>query len=102
MISLRQQELAKWQHENFDKSDITAEWLALGMAEEVGELCHMLLKRKQGIREGKNGNQLKPEIADAFADTVIFGIQLMEYEGIDAEQALRATIEQVLKRKWKP
>ena len=101
MIDLCQKELADWQRANFDAQNSTTEWLALGMAEEVGELCHAILKRKQKIREGANGNDLKPEIADAFADVVIFGINLMSAEGLDAEQALRATIEHVLKRKWR-
>jgi len=98
MIDLRQKDLAEWQRRNF--GEVSSEKLALGMAEELGELCHALLKRGQGIREGANGSDLKPEIADAFADCVIFGINLMENEGLDAELLLKQTIKKVLQRDW--
>lgn len=74
--------------------------MALGMSEEVGELCHWVLKRNQQIREA-NGKDCKAEIGDAFADTVIFGIQLMTAEGLDAEEIITDTINKVLKRDWK-
>ena len=98
MIDLKQKELADWQHANF--GEVSSETLALGMAEEVGELCHALLKRKQRIREGASGNDLRPEIADAFADCVIYGINIMEQEDIDAESVLASVIGKVLKRDW--
>jgi len=98
MIHLKQKELADWQKRNF--GEVTSEHLALGIAEEVGELCHFVLKRSQNIREAHN-NDVKAEIADAFADIVIFGINLMTVEGIDAQQVLEETIEKVLKRDWK-
>ena len=98
-FSLRQKELADWQVKNFGGS--TSEKMALGMAEEVGELAHWLLKRSQGIREAVDGGDLKAEIADAFADTLVFGIQLMTIEGIDAEEAFNKTVETVLARNWK-
>jgi len=89
MVNLKQKELADWQTRNFGQANTHD--LALGMAEEVGELCHFVLKRKQGIREG-NGHDCKPEIADAFADTMIYGIQLMTSEGLDAEKVLEEVI----------
>ena len=98
MVDLKQKELAEWQERNFRK--VTSEKLALGMAEEVGELCHFMLKRMQKIREATDENQVREEIADAFGDTVIFGIQLMENEGFDAEKVIEKTIESVLKRDW--
>lgn len=98
MIWLKQKELASWQKKNF--GEVNSEKLALGMAEELGELCHYLLKRSQGIREGANDKELKEEIADAFADCMIYGINLMENEGIDAEKAIRMTIIKVLERDW--
>ena len=76
MIDLRQKELADWANYNFGDKVANSTEDALGMAEEVGELCHWILKRKQGIR-GVTDEQAVKEIADSFADTVIFGIQLM-------------------------
>jgi len=98
-FSLCQKELAGWQLYNFGQGEIAD--MVMGMAEEVGELAHWVLKRKQRIREAANGGDFKAEIADAFADVVIFGIQVMTCEGIDAEQAIRDTIIEVLARDFK-
>jgi len=98
MIDLRQKELARWQERNF--GNVTSEKLALGMAEEVGELCHYILKRMQKIREAVDGQGVQEQIADAFADTVIFGINLMSSEDLDAEKVLEKTIEDILRRDW--
>jgi len=99
MVRLHQDDLAEWNRKNFGEQPSYV--FALGMAEEVGELCHYILKRQQGIREGANGNNLKAEIADSFADTVIFGIGLMSAEGLDAERILAETITKVLARDWR-
>jgi len=99
MIRFHQEDLAKWNKRNFGEQP--SENFALGMAEEVGELCHYILKRQQGIREGASGNDLKDEIADSFADAVIYGIALMDNEGLDAERVLEETIGKVLARDWK-
>lgn len=99
MISLKQYQLYDWQVRNFGKQP--TERILLGMAEEVGELCHLVLKRQQGIREAAEKDDLRASIADAFADCVIFGIQVMTNEGLNAEDMLEMTIEQVLMRDWK-
>lgn len=96
MVNLRQKDLAEWQKRNFGTKTNGSEWQYMGMVEEVGELGHALLKKKQGIR-----NMTHEDVADAFADTVIFGIQVMTAEGIDAEKAIEKTINEVLKRDWK-
>ncbi|KKN53802.1 hypothetical protein LCGC14_0598950 [marine sediment metagenome] len=98
-FSLKQKELKKWQLANFGDSNSSD--MTLGMAEEVGELAHWILKRKQGIREGANGGDFKDEISDAFADVVIYGIQLLSDEGLDAEEAFTKTVAKVLNRNWK-
>lgn len=95
MISLRQTELAAWQEEIF--GDTTSERMCLGMQEELGELAHCLLKRKQRIREGTHSD-LKEKIADAVADVMIFGIQLLHVEGLDAELVFSEVAEKILKR----
>ena len=99
-MKFRQQDLNEWQERNFGIHVDEDMRMALGMAEEVGELCHWLLKSKQGIR-GVDTTNCKPEIADAFADTVIFGIQLMTQIGVNAEDVLEETIAKILKRDWK-
>jgi len=99
MIDLKQKELAEWQLKNFGSGE-TADMI-IGMVEELGELAHWYLKRKQGIREGANNGSLKDEIGDAFADVIIYGLQVMTHECIDAECVLRDTTDKVLKRDWK-
>ncbi len=95
-MDMRQNELNHWQRRNFGVQQVTD--MVLGMTEEVGELAHWIMKRKQGIREAASGGDFKEEIGNAFADVVIYGIQAMTYEGIDAEAVLTKTIEEVLKR----
>lgn len=99
MIDLKQNELAVWQLENFGISDNTALHCALGMAEEVGEICHHILKGTQKIRGGINGVN-KVEVADGVADTFIYGMQLLSCYGIDAEKEIAAVIAKVLQRNW--
>ncbi len=100
MIDLRQQDLHEWQERNFGTKPDDDLRCTVGMAEELGELSHYILKTKQGIREGATSD-CKAEIGDAFADVMIYGIQLMTSRGIDAEEILEKTIAMVLKRDWK-
>lgn len=103
MIDLRgtQRDLWDWQLENFGqpKGDFDKD-MALGMSEEVGELCHHILKGSQGIREGINGTN-RAEVEDAIIDTFIYGIQLLSYFNFDVEQSIRKVVDSVLDRDWK-
>lgn len=100
MIDLRQKELDAWQARNFGRHEDDALKCALGMAEEVGEVCHHVLKGTQRIRGGMNGLN-KEEIADGVADTLIYGRQLLSVIGVDAEQEIAAVIDKVLQRDWR-
>jgi NTP pyrophosphatase (non-canonical NTP hydrolase) len=99
MIDLKQKELDEWQARNFGRHDDDALKCALGMAEEVGEVCHHVLKGTQRIRGGVNGMN-KAEIADGVADVLIYGLQLLSVLSLDAEAEISAVIEQVLARDW--
>jgi len=98
-VNLKQEQLQEWQTYNFGKQPV--ERVALGMAEEVGELCRLILKRAQGIRMAAGGAELRADIADAFADCVIYGIQVMTNEGLNAEDVLEMTIGRILMRDWR-
>jgi len=51
MVNLMQRALAAWQERNFGQTGTCKpEWCLAGMVEELGELAHLLLKRRQGIR----------------------------------------------------
>ena len=99
MVDMKQKELYDWQKTNFGITDTDAMRCALGMSEEVGELCHEILKGTQKIRSGVNGIN-KTLAADAICDTMIYGIQLMSALGLDVEEELEKTIRVVLKRNW--
>lgn len=100
MIDLKQKELDEWQARNFGRHDDDLLKCALGMAEEVGEVCHHVLKGTQKIRSGLNGIN-KVEIADGVADTLIYGLQILSLLGLDAEEEISVVIEKVLQRDWK-
>ena len=100
MIDLRQKDLAEWQEKNFGTHGDDVLKCALGMSEEVGEVCHHVLKGNQGIRGGMNGMN-KKEIADGVADVLIYGIQLLNKLGLDAEEEIEAVMIGVLRRNWK-
>ena len=111
MLDLKQKELAEWQERNFPKSryeHLSKEELidiivmlqcTLGMAEEVGEVCHHVLKGTQGIRGGVNGVNRR-EVADGVDDAKIYGNQLMTLINVDAERSYAKTVGQVLDRDW--
>lgn len=105
MISLRQKELADWQQKNFKDGNVGD--MMLGMVEELGELAHHILKYKRKIRNYAPENFSKPGemvkkyrevVGDAFSDIIIYGIQIMTFEGIDAEVVLEKIIKEVLQR----
>lgn len=98
-----QGELFEWQQKNFKKEDTGIEWMALGAAEEVGEVAHVVLKARQKIRQHQAGldEAALNALADGVADTVIYLMQLCSHAGIDFGKALFATAEEVMKRDWK-
>ena len=104
MIDLKaiQQTQFAWQVENFDCSDLDRVKLmcSTGAAEEVGELCHAVLKDVQNIREGTDKALIKEMVADAAGDIVIYVMGVCNFYGIDFEDALRETAAKVFKRDW--
>lgn len=99
-FSLRQRELADWQHNNFGENPDRIYHLVLGMVEEVGETAHHVLKGKQKIRGGMNGIDVE-KVADGVVDTMVYGIQLLTEIGVDAEEAFTRIVSEVLSRNWK-
>lgn len=99
-LSGTQSRLAIWQNNNFPTRDKSRQLLqvALGVAEESGELCHAVLKRDQGIRGTHAENTDK--MRDAIGDIAIFCMQMCSAEGWDFEQVIIETADQVLARKW--
>lgn len=95
MLRTLQNEVSKWADHNFgDKRDPF-----LGVVEEVGELSHAILKRKQGIRGTKEEHE--EAIIDAVGDIVIFLADFCATQKIDFALSVALTWDKVKKRDWK-
>jgi len=70
---------------------------ALGVAEEAGELCHAVLKFKQGIR-GYDYMKTKEEIEDAIGDIYIYASGVADEFGINMVEAIVKAWEYVKNR----
>lgn len=111
MIDLKQDELKDWQNRNFPRSRyeelshkelvdmVIMLQIALGVAEEAGEVCHHVLKGTQRIRGGINGVD-KKEVADGVVDTLIYGTQLLSELNVNIENEAEKVIDTVLARDW--
>ena len=75
----------------------------LGLAEEVGELCHIHLKGEQGIRDysdGLGGPKWRKDVMDTVGDIVIFLASYCNSVGIDLEASVDDTWGRVKQRNW--
>ncbi len=98
-MSALQVELFRWQQKNFNGS--TLEHCCMGAAEEVGELCHAVLKHRQGIRGMDDKDAFKNAAGDAIADTAVFLIQAATILRLDFGELLAETASKVMERNWK-
>lgn len=71
----------------------------LGIAEEVGELCHAHLKRDQGIR-GMDDEAYVDAASDALGDIFIYMMSYANTNGFDLEQCIFNAWAQVKLRDW--
>ena len=91
-----QQEHEVWRKKNFPNSKF---WHpVLGLIEEVGELCHAVLKRDQGIRGDIAVHNA--EIDDAVGDILIYLVDFCNREGISLQFAVEDAWSEVKKRDW--
>jgi NTP pyrophosphatase (non-canonical NTP hydrolase) len=91
--------LARWQARNFGVA--SHEQMALGVAEEAGELAHAVLKHSQGIRGMADPEAYREAAGDAIADVAIYAIQLATALRLDFATLLMATAEKVMERDWR-
>ena len=91
-------ELQEWQREwslrNFGEQP--AYRGVLGVAEEVGELCHAVLKSEQGIR-GRDAD----DIADAIGDVVIYLCEVATSYGLSLQECVEQAKGQCCERDWR-
>jgi len=68
----------------------------IGAFEEMGELAHAHLKRKQGIR----GNNHEAEARDAIGDIIIYLLHYCTSNGWKMSDIIQETWDEVSKRDW--
>lgn len=93
-----QDEQHQWASRNFPNS--TADEALFGVGEEVGELMHAHLKHKQKIRGCQNTKETIEKKKDAIGDILIYLAHYCNLSGIDMQEALEKTWEEVKKRDW--
>lgn len=81
-----QRESHKWRQKAYPTTS-TPELQTLGMAEEVGEVAHAVLKNVQGIR-GYDLEKTKAEVGDGLADVIIYACGIASAFGLDLEDEL--------------
>lgn len=103
MIELKtmQKDIARWRKKNFPHSG-TVGIQMIGVMEEVGEVCHLILKKDQKIRGPSlmSNRQWKEEMKDGVGDIVVYLMNLCTLASIDIEEAIKSTVEMVLARDW--
>lgn len=97
-LSVLQSEHREWLSHNFP--DQTDHQGLLGVAEEVGELCHAHLKYEQGIRRMTAG-EFREKGADAIGDIVIYLTSYCNTNGFDLDECVQDAWKQVQMRDWR-
>src|SRR5947207_10726561 len=91
-----QQEMIPWVEHNFGQR---GDWQAvMGAAEEVGELCHHVLKRHQNIRTNEDHDE---EEKDAVGDIVVYLMDFCNARNYNLEVIVNEVWNKVSKRDWK-
>jgi len=85
-----------WADRNFPNADPVD--AVLGVAEEVGELCHAILKQRQGIRGTHEEHEAKAK--DAVGDIVIYLLDVCTRRGWSFAEIVAETWAEVRKRDW--
>ena len=91
-----QSEVARWAVRNFPTS--TSVDPLLGVGEEVGELDHAFLKRKQDIRLDEDHDT---HIKDAVGDIVIYLAHFCALENISLDDCVNRAWQEVKRRDWR-
>ena len=103
MIEMRemQKEMFAWLEREFPMS-LTLEAQTLGVAEETGEVCQLVLKKAQKIRKAglMDESSWKLAIADGVGDVIIYLMNLCSIAEIDIEEAVENTVDKVKERDW--
>ena len=95
-----QEEVEVWSRRNFGVSVGGYDQL-LGIVEEVGELCHAMLKSRQTIREGcLSETEARKLIKDAIGDLLVFTADYCARTNIDLAETVKEVWAVVKQRDW--
>ena len=98
-LAVLQSEVTEWSFRNFgDAEKVTSETSALGLAEEVGEVCRALIKRAQGIRGDRS--EWDAELRKELGDVVIKLCDVAARDGIQLAGAVAERWAKVRTRNW--
>ena len=93
-----QTEQRQWIEHNFPNTN--ADEQLLGVVEEVGELCHAVLKSKQKIRGGESQSASMEKEMDAIGDILIYLTGFCNKRGYSLHDILFHTWNAVSERDW--
>ena len=98
-LEIFQQEVYDWSVKNFGL-DEDPDIRVFGMVEELGELCHALLKSKQSIRriDDKRAREL---VEDAIGDLMVYVADYCARTGLDLDLIVFKTWAEVKTRDWR-
>lgn len=91
-----QAEVFAWQTKNFGEQP--SENSLLGTVEEVGELCHAVLKQRQGIRG--TAEEHVAAAKDSIGDLMIFLLNYCSARGWSLARIVHETWSEVSERDW--
>jgi NTP pyrophosphatase (non-canonical NTP hydrolase) len=106
LIANLQHESKAWRNKNFgptlsdELGNLQSIEQLMGMIEELGELSHVILKSRQGIRGGLDPITAQEEEADALGDLFIFMLGYAHRRNLDLEYIILKTWEKVERRDW--
>jgi NTP pyrophosphatase (non-canonical NTP hydrolase) len=95
-VRCMQSEVAEWSRKNFGDQDPVNPLLGIG--EEVGELMHAVLKRRQGIRGDWSVHEANA--LDALGDIFIYMCDFASRNGYDLAKCIAGAWAQVSQRDW--
>ncbi len=99
-IGVMQRKHRAWSIKNFGGWNRSGERSLLGVTEELGELCHLVLKRAQGIRKLEDV-VYESEVRDAVGDIVMFLMDFCSREEIEIDQCIQQAWDEIKDRDWK-
>lgn len=94
-LAIFQSQVRMWNNHNFPNKQ--PHQPLLGVAEEVGELCHAHLKQEQGIRNDEN---LEAQRQDAVGDIMVFLADYCNQNNVNMATAVERAWGEVALRDW--